>query len=151
MAKVKDYLWQEPELDLELIQVNDMHISKMSSSKYVKKDDVEKPILVKIYKIDQQDVSMEGQAPSRKWIMHFSNHDKPLVLNQTNIELAAIALGSENTDDWITKEIVLFNDPTIMFGGRVTGGVRIRAPKKAAQSAEQSAEPDTTFDDELDF
>lgn len=154
MAKVKQQLWHEPEYDLELIQVNDMHISKMSNSKFIKKDDVETPVLVTISKIEQQNVAMDNEPPDMKWTMYFSDYEKPLVLNQTNITLASLALNSEDTDGWIGKNIVLFNDPTIMYAGKVTGGVRIRAPKPSAPVAANTAtasQSDPAFNDDIPF
>jgi len=139
MAKVKQQLWHEPEYDLELIQVNDMHISKMSNSKFIKKDDVETPVLVTISKIEQQNVAMDNEPPDMKWTMYFSDYEKP---------------NSEDTDGWIGKNIVLFNDPTIMYAGKVTGGVRIRAPKPSAPVAANTAtasQSDPAFNDDIPF
>jgi hypothetical protein len=33
------------------------------------------------------------------------------------------------TDDWIGRKITLYLDRTVEFQGRVTGGIRIRAPR----------------------
>jgi hypothetical protein len=38
-------------------------------------------------------------------------------------------MGSDNTDDWIGKQIVLFVDPSVSFAGKIVGGIRLRAPK----------------------
>jgi len=72
---------------------------------------------------------MQGAEEELKWCLHFSNLEKPLVLNMTNMQLISKITGSENTDDWTGKQIVIYNDPTISMGGRITGGLRVRAPK----------------------
>ena len=69
---------------------------------------------------------MQGQPPEMKWVVHFSEC-KPLVLNSTNGQLISNALSSPETDDWAGKQIVLYNDPNVSFGGKLTGGVRARA------------------------
>jgi len=152
MSKVKEHLWTEPELDSELIQVNNMHISKMSNSKYIKKEDVEKPILVTILKIEHEDISQENEPPLYKYIMYFTDYEKPLALNQTNIMLSAHALGSEESDDWIGKNIVLFNDKTVVFNGKL-GGVRIRAPKtpQPVSTSTNTVQQSDPFDDDIPF
>lgn len=53
-----------------------------------------------------------------------------MVMNSTNLQLAAQALGSDDTDHWIGKQVVLYNDPSVQFQGKLIGGIRIRAPKK---------------------
>ena len=106
----------------------DMKISQLSEGKYLKKDDVEPPIKVKIESISQENLAQEGQPVEMKYVLHFTE-GKPLVLNMTNGQLISIALGSEETDDWVGSEIVLFNDPSVSFGGKLTGGVRARAVK----------------------
>jgi hypothetical protein len=63
-----------------------------------------------------------------KWCLTFAEC-KPMVLNSTNGQVIAAFLGSENTDDWVGHKIVLFNDPSVMYAGKFSGGLRARAPK----------------------
>jgi len=107
-----------------------MNINDLKESKYIKKTDVEPPIKVTITHLTQEDLAMQGQPEEMKWIVHF-NECKPLVLNSTNGQLIANALGSQETDDWKGKQIVLYNDPNVSFGGQLTGGVRARAVRVA--------------------
>jgi len=152
MAKVKQQLWREPEHELEFIQANNMHISKMSSSKFVKQVDVDPAVLVTIAKFTQENVARETEPADMKWVMHFTDFEKPLVLNQTNIALAAFALSSEETDTWIGQKLVLFNDPSVMFGAERKGGVRIRAPKPSTPVATAiPAAQAIPFNDDIPF
>ena len=109
-----------------------MKISELSESKYLKKDDVEPPIKVKITGISKENLARDNEPPEMKHVLSFMD-TKPLVLNMTNGQLIAMALGSEETDDWIGKEIVLYNDPSVSFAGKLTGGVRARGVKGAKQ------------------
>lgn len=155
MSKVKEQLWQEPDLELDHTpdyeQDNNMHISKMSNSRYIKKDDVTTAVLVTISKVDQQNVAPDNETPEMKFVMHFSDFEKPLVLNQTNIALIAIALDSEDTDGWLNKQVVLYNDPSIMYAGKVTGGVRVRAPKQSTPAATATPADTPEFNDDVPF
>lgn len=107
-----------------------MLISAMSTSKFLKKEDVMgSPMLVTINGITEENVAMDDQPKEMKYCLHFLELDKPLVLNKTNIELCAEVCNSEETDEWQGKKIVLYNDETIKFQGKKTGGIRIRAAK----------------------
>jgi hypothetical protein len=120
-----------------------MKISQMMSSKYFKKEDVEQgPILVTIRAFEEENVAPADKPQELKWVMYVDESDKGLVMNTTNLQLAAIALGSLDTDDWLGKKIVLFNDPTVSFGGKLTGGVRVRAAKKPTSPRMSAPAPD---------
>lgn len=153
MSKVKEYLWREPEHDIELYYEQEpvMHISKMVSSRFIKSNDVEQPVLVTINGVKKTNVAKENEPPEEKYLLTFSDFNKPLVLNVTNINLCAVACKSENTDDWIGRQIVLENDPTVMYGGRLTGGVRIRAQKKIMTTEKPLTESSNQFDEDIGF
>jgi hypothetical protein len=53
-----------------------------------------------------------------------------MVLNQTNAKLIAQITGSEETEEWNGHQVVCYNEPSIAFAGKITGGIRVRAPKK---------------------
>ncbi len=114
-----------------------MHISKMTESKYLKQDDVGDGKLVTVKGITRTNVAREDDEPEYKYTMAFLETDKPLVLNTTNIQLCARACGSEDTDDWIGKKIVLYTDPNVSYAGKLVGGIRIRAPKNVGQHKPQ--------------
>lgn len=104
-------------------------IHEMKSSKFLKREDVGNGLGGIIESVSQENVAKEGVDPELKWCLHFSNIDKPLVLNTTNMTLIAKFLGSDNTDDWVGGKIILYDDPTVSFGGKLTGGIRIRQYK----------------------
>jgi hypothetical protein len=129
-----------------------MKIGQMMESKFLKKEDVDPPKLVTIRGFSQQNAGRDD-APEMKWTMSFIELNKPMVMNSTNLQLAAQALGSDDTDNWIGKQVVLYNDPSVQFQGKLIGGIRIRAPKKRPGTPAAPA-PVTTegeFDDDIPF
>lgn|SRR5512135_807199 len=104
--------------------------NEMLPSKYLKKEDVGEGVLGTIAKFEKVNVAVEGAEPEYKWSMSLKELDKPLVLNSTNIHIMETVFASDNTDDWIGKQIVLYNDPNVSFAGKMTGGIRLRAPKQ---------------------
>lgn len=124
-------------------------VNDLRTSKYLKKEDVEPPILATINGYDQVDIETNNGGSEKKWVLNFKGL-KPMVLNSTNGQLIAKILGSEDFDDWIGKQVVLYNDPSVGFAGKITGGIRVRAAKKAkpAQVPTQIEEID---DEEIPF
>lgn len=105
------------------------NVNDLKTSKFLTKNDVTPDVLVTFSGYEQINVAMENQPEELKYTFSFAELPKPLVMNSTNGQLAEMILGSGDFDDWIGKKVVLYNDPTISFGGRLTGGIRIRAPK----------------------
>jgi hypothetical protein len=127
-------------------------VHEMMESKFLKKEDVDKPVLATITHIDQQNVAMNGAEPELKWCMHFKELAKPLVLNPTNLQLCAKAFDSDDTDDWIGKKIGLYHEPNVSFGGKLVGGIRVKKPRTPPPVPVQKAErkpidPDDPFGD----
>ncbi len=111
------------------------NINSMMPSKYLKKEDFPRPTLVTIRSFTHENVAQQGQPEEKKWIMHFAEFDSGMVMNSTNLQLCAQALGSEETEEWMGQQVVVFNDPNVSFGGKRTGGLRIRAVRRAPQPA----------------
>ena len=128
-------------------------IGEMIESKFLKKEDVggERGMLVTIASVKQANVAMQGADPEMKWTLSFDELDKPMVLNSTNIHMCAKACASDDTDDWTGKKIVLYEDPNVSFGGKLVGGIRVRAPKtQAAPVVPQRKQSAGTFADMKD-
>lgn len=125
-----------------------MRIGEMKESKYLKKEDVGTGKLVTIKRLEKSNVSGDNQEPDEKYVLFFNEFDKGMVLNWTNIQLIAHAVGSEETDNWIGKKIVIYEDPNVSYGGKLVGGIRVRAPKPQAKAAPQ---PEPELDDDIPF
>jgi hypothetical protein len=95
-------------------------------SSYVSKTDVQDgPLQLVIKSVEEGEVQGDGQK-EKKPILFARNHDKGLILNNTNWDTLEAAYG-EDSDDWTGKKIEVYFDPTISFGGKKTGGLRVRA------------------------
>lgn len=118
-------------------------IDTMYPGKYLDKPDAKTPLLLTIANLTLENLALEGAQPKMRWCAHFKEVDKLLVLNQVNLQMGAIACKSTNTDHWIGKKIVVFVDPTVVFGGKVVGGLRIRAPKNQPETPPAQPAPAT--------
>lgn len=115
--------------------------NQMNEGKYLKKDDFPQPALLTIKRYQRENVAKDNDPEEHKWIVYFHETEKGLVLNSTNLQLLQLATGSTGTEDSLNKKVVLFNDPTISFGGKLTGGIRIRAPRNQAAPAPVQSPP----------
>ena len=106
--------------------------SAMRESKFLKKEDVGRGVLATITGCVQKNVAAEGAEDEHKWCLTFQELNKPLVLNATNIQLCEQICGSDDTDHWVGKRIVLYVDPNVSYAGKLTGGIRVRKPKPTA-------------------
>lgn len=115
------------------------NISVLKSSKFLKKEDCGQGILVTITSCKEENVAKEGAPEEWKWALHFAETEKPMILNSTNGQIIAGFVGSDNTDDWVNRKIVLYADPNITFGGKLIGGIRARAPRTPQAAAKPAA------------
>lgn len=107
-----------------------MHVSELKESKFLRKEDVGAGVLYTIAGVSQQNVAKEGAPEELRWVMHFDEVEKPLVLNSTNGQIIAKFTGSEDSEGWLGQQVVLYHDPNVSFGGKLVGGIRCRAPRK---------------------
>ncbi len=124
------------------------NINTMKASKFLKRDEVGRGLLVTIQDVRQENVAKEGAPEELKWCAHFREIEKPIVLNWINLQTVAKIAGDDDSDNWGGQMIVLYDDPNVSFGGKITGGIRIRAPKQGTKAV-QEIEP--LVDDEIPF
>ena len=125
----------------------------MIESKYLKQADAEDDVIVTITKVGQANIAKDDEPPEMKWMVRFAEFGKPMVLNRTNISLLGNFLG-DDTDDWIGKQVILYNDESIQFAGKVTGGLRFKRLKTASAAKSRPAAPvmeDETQDSDIPF
>ncbi len=126
------------------------NIHSVKKSNYLTRADVDPASVVTIREVFEEELDTPKGA-EMKWVCYFDELEKGTVLNWINSQTIAKILGSESFDDWPGGKIVLYNDPTVMFGQQMVGGIRVRAPRKrpAARPAPQP-EPEE-FDDEIPY
>ena len=113
-----------------------------SKSKYLTKDDVGEDGLILTVKGFRMETLESDEGDEDKMVLHFVEDIKPMVLNRTNAQLIAVATGAKVAGDAKGKKIVVFNDPTVSFGGKITGGLRIKKVSGAPKPAPTSTDPD---------
>ena len=127
---------------MRLNRNSNMKITDLKNSKYLTKTDFEAPQLVTIKGVATRNLAQEGQAPKNRAVMFFLEKEKGMVCNTTNLKRCAHYFGSDETDDWTGKKIVVYFDDEVEFGGEMVGGLRIRAPKQAKRvEPEEEAAP----------
>lgn len=111
-----------------------MKVSDAFPSNYIKASDLNGKAALAI--MDRAEFEMIGD--DRKLILYFKGKDKGLVTNKTNANTIAAIYG-DDTDDWLGKEIVLF-EAYVDFQGKTVPAIRVRAPKKG--NAKPAPEPE---------
>jgi hypothetical protein len=114
-------------------------------SKYLSKEDVGEDGMILTIKGFTMETMKGDNGEEDKVVMHFEEDMKPMILNRTNSQLISVATGAKVAGDARGKQIIVYNDPTIAFGGKITGGLRIRkmtgAPKAPPSRAGESGVP----------
>jgi hypothetical protein len=130
------------------MNVNEMSFDQLvpSNSKFLTKDDAGEDGLVLTIKGFRMESIKGDEGDEDKMVLHFMENVKPMVLNRTNAQLVGVATGCRVAGDAKGKQIVVYNDPTVSFGGKITGGLRIKkiagAPRPAPTASQYPDEPD---------
>lgn len=109
-------------------------------SKYLAKEDCDPAILVTISGMTMDEIEVDNEQ-ERRTVLHFNGELKPMILNQTNKELLKAITGANTVGGVKGKKVVLYNDPTISFKGKLVGGIRMRAAKNQPQDDEYADVP----------
>lgn len=122
-----------------------MKISDMIESRYLKQSDVEQPTTVIIESLKKVNVGRDDEDPEYRWTIKFREFTKPMVANVTNLKRLAKALG-DDSDGWLGKQVQIYVDPDVEYGGNVVGGLRLRGPSRPAAS-KRTAKDDAYLDE----
>lgn len=134
------------------------NIKEMIPSNYLKQSDFPDAYIVTVRGVERKNIAMDGKPAEYKWLARFTEFEKPMVLNTTNIQLMAKACDSDDTDHWTGKQVIVYVDENVSFGGDLVGGLRIRkhkiaaapaAPKSASGASRQAAH--VNEDDEIPY
>jgi len=110
---------------------------KYRDTKFIQKSDCEKPVLVTIDEIKEEDVSSDNRPEKIKYVIHFKEKYSPWVPNIGSLEEIASIAGTGDVDRWPGTVIVLYVNPDVEFSGKRVGGIRCRAPKNQVPPNEQ--------------
>lgn len=107
-----------------------MNVNDMFPSSYLKASDLQgRARLLTISGVQQEEIA----ASETKWVVHFGNAQKGMVLNPTNGRTLAGLFGPES-NGWTGKEIELFPQK-VPFKGQMVDSIRVRLPVPPAQPA----------------
>ena len=129
-------------------------VSDMIQSKFLRKEDFDEDQVCTIKDLRVEEMQ---QSNDTKWVLYFKEHVKGMVLNTTTIRVLEQAFGDES-DLWLGQKVMVYVDPNVSFQGRVTGGLRLRGPKKGAAQPKAPPPPtvaqqagDDDFSDDIPF
>jgi hypothetical protein len=114
--------------------------SEFDKSRFFKAVDLDKEKKLRISKVTAE-VLGQGDDKERKPIVWFTNDERGLVLNKTNLRTLKEAFG-DNMEAWAGKIIVVF--PTMTdIRGKMTPALRVRLPppKQATMAGNGQAAP----------
>lgn len=139
-------LKHEKEMNMNIMENMSFDQLVPTESKYLKKDDVGEDGVILTIKGFTQETLKGDDGDEIKIVMHFQEQGyNPMVINRTNSQLIPIATGATVTGEAVGKQVVIYNDPTISFGGKVTGGLRIKKVPGAPKPALTAPEEDVPF------
>lgn len=118
-----------------------MKYTEAFPSKYVKSDDLQgREVQVVIASVNVESMG-DGE---QKLVLHFQGKTKGMICNRTNADRIAHLYGPD-TDDWVGKEVTLYTE-MVNFQGRVTDGIRVKAPPQRNGKREYVTTPKSNFD-----
>lgn len=123
-------------------------VSDMIVSKFLRKEDFDEDRVMTIKGVKLED--MPGDDGQQKWVLYFREDAKGMALNVTSIRVLEKAFG-DDSDMWLGKRVMLYVDPNVSFGGRVVGGLRLRAPKAQTPPKKEPEPVANEFDDDIPF
>jgi hypothetical protein len=131
---------------------DEMRMSAAFPSKYWRAADVmdaDDPVTLTIVRVELEEV---GQDKVRKPVAYFREDRRGLVLNQTNYRRLAAGFGTDESDDWTDKRIMLEVE-TVPFGREMVDAIRVRAVDKAdkLRSQVKAADKSLELDDVIPY
>jgi len=128
-----------------------MKIGAAFPSKWLKAADLQgQEVEVVIKGVELADVT-QGEEPQP--VMLFHNKKKGMVINKTNADRMAHGYGTDETDEWPGRKLILYVE-RVMYKGQMTDGLRVRVPQPV-QPAVPTGDvnehpPERPFDQRID-
>lgn len=99
-----------------------------NESRFLKYQDLDgMDVVVTISNVTRDDIKEKDGTSKKKFVVHFKELEKGLVLNTTNMNMLYKLLMSDDSDNWVGKRITLYTKDDIEMGGEIMSGIRIRA------------------------
>jgi hypothetical protein len=113
-----------------------MRTVDMVKSKYWRGRDLEgqRPIILTIADVTEEVTGRGGRQQETKCFLWFREHLKGLSLSKGRVLILELAYGPDS-ELWIGKRVKLSYDPTVMFGDKAVGGVKLETPAGVVYNA----------------
>ena len=95
-------------------------------SNFLKSKDVREPITITITSVEVEEFKDDDGGARESLVIYAKEIEQGVVLSKTALAQVIDILGSDETDTWTGKQIVLFNDTSVTFKGKRVGGLRFR-------------------------
>lgn len=110
----------------------DPDINDLKKSTFLTKADLgPNGSLFTIVGVEQVNTAKDGAPAEMKWALNLQESEKPFIVNSTNGQIIAQFAGSTKMRVWAEShtKIVIYFDPNVSYAGKLTGGLRCRAPR----------------------
>ena len=126
-----------------------MDLDDFRNSKYLTQRDIENlSAKERLVTVDHVEVERVGEENVLKPVAYFVTLVKGLVTNITNGEVLSDIVGSIKLVDWHGADVEIYVDPSVGYGGKRTGGIRLRPiPTHKSQTVEEEYDEVMTFGD----
>ena len=85
-----------------------------------------------------ENVAPEDKPEEKKWVVYFNETDSGVVLNSSRLEQLVNVFGTNESEQWYGKKVMVYCDPNIKFGGKKIGGVAFKAVSLFTNAADLS-------------
>jgi hypothetical protein len=116
-------------------EVTNMRHHERFPPRFLSQEDFHKPRTLTIQSFGTEEIKSDD-GPVDKFILYFEEiEDRGFVVNSINSQILEKLYGDD--EDWIGKQIEVWTDPTVAFGKKVTGGLRLRQPSQPTPQDEK--------------
>lgn len=121
---------------------SDMRRNDALPGNYLAKEDFDTPVVAKIVNVAIEEIQSD-HGTENKPVVYIEDtktgevNSRGFILNGTNWDMIVETTGEEDSDDWTGHRIEIYHDPSIMFGRKKVGGIRVRqAPEQVGTGEE---------------
>ena len=112
-------------------------VSSLKNSRFLRREDIPPGgLIVTVVGAEVLNVAPESEPERLKPCLRFKGGVKPLVMNLVNGLAGEAIFGTDDMSAWRGR-IKLIDDPAVMFGSKVVGGIRIRPVNPKSEPADE--------------
>ena len=97
--------------------------------------DIPRPRVVTVEATREEKIGRQSEKKRPRVIVKYVELEREMIFNVTNARMAAKVFNSTRYADWVGKQLLLFNDENVSYGGEQIGGLRVKSPPTPQQVA----------------